>query len=107
MDIGRAVGYIFEDKRWIQKLAPLLLVGILSLVPIFGLLATALGLGFMLQLACNVRDGLPRPIPEWKELEEKFRVGGYVLLAGIIYNLPLILFSACTFSIAGLGGTGF
>lgn len=105
MDIGYAVSYIFEDRKWVQKLLPLLGVGLLSLIPIFGLLAMAVALGFMTQLARNVREGLPRPLPEWKDISQKFKIGADVMLAMLAYNLPTILMGLCsTWLINGIGG---
>lgn len=91
MELGRAISYIFEDKQWVSKLLPLLLVGALSFIPILGLVATALGLGYLLHLAKNVREGLPRPLPDWTKWREKINVGGQLLLAMLIYNLPTIV----------------
>jgi multisubunit Na+/H+ antiporter MnhG subunit len=105
MDIAYTVKYIFEDRKWIQKLLPLFGLGIISLIPIFGLLAVVIALGFMAQLARNVRDGLPRPLPEWKDLTQKFQIGGDVILAMLAYNLPTILVSLCSmWLITGIGG---
>jgi len=106
MELGRAISYIFEDKQWVTKLLPLLVIGILSAIPIFGLIAAAVALGFMVQLAQNVREGLPRPLPKWDDLRVKLEVGGQVLLAMIAYNLPLILMSMCSYTlISGVGGS--
>ena len=105
MEMGRAFSYIFEDKNWLSKLLPLLIVGVLSLIPIFGLIAGAVGLGYLIHLASNVRDGLPRPLPGWEDWQEKMNTGAQVLLAILVYNLPLLLLSICSYSlIAGVGG---
>lgn len=105
MEMGRAVSYIFEDKRWLSKLMPLILIGFLSIIPIFGLIAVALGLGYLVHLAKNVRGGLPRPLPAWDDWQEKLNLGAQILLAIIIYNLPIVLMSICSYTlIAGVGG---
>jgi len=105
MELARTVVFIFEDKKWLSKLLPLLGLGVLALIPVVGLLALALELGYMLQMACNVRDGLPRPLPKWDGLEEKFSVGGQLTLAIIVYNMPLILMSICSWTlISGIAG---
>lgn len=107
MDVGRAVAYIFEDKHWVSKLLPLMVVGILSLIPIFGLIATAIGIGYMLLLARNVRDGLPRPLPKWDAWQEYMRNGGHVLMAIIFYNLPTILMAICSYTLISGLASGF
>lgn len=106
MDIGRSISYIFEDQKWVIKLMPLLFLGILSLIPVFGLLATVIALGFMTQTARNVSQGAPRPLPEWKDLSRKFQIGGDVFLAMLFYNLPTILMAMCsTWLGSGLGSS--
>ena len=105
MEMGRAFAYIFEDKNWVSKLIPLLLIGFLSLIPVFGLIASAAGLGYLLHLAHNVRQGLPRPLPGWDDWQEKLNTGAQLLLAILIYNLPVLLMSLCSYAlIAGVGG---
>ncbi|MGJ3239428.1 MAG: DUF4013 domain-containing protein [Anaerolineae bacterium] len=104
MELGRALSYIFEDKNWVSKLIPLMLVGFVSAIPILGLFATALGLGYLLMLAQGVRDGAPRPLPKWDHWREMFNRGGQILLAMIFYNLPIIFISGCIYTlISGLG----
>lgn len=109
MDIGRAVAYIFEDKNWMSKLLPLLIIWVFSLIPIFGLVAVALGIGYMLFLASNVRDGLPRPLPKWDdgEIQTKLNVGAQVLMAMIAYNLPTILMAICSYTLISGLASGF
>lgn len=109
MDIGRAVAYIFEDKDWLSKLLPLMVIGVFSLIPIFGLIATALAIGYMLFLASNVRDGLPRPLPKWDDgqVRTKLNVGGQVLTAMIAYNLPTIFMGLCSYTLISGLASGF
>jgi hypothetical protein len=106
MDISRAISYIFEDRKWFMKLFPLLILGVISLIPIFGLLASVIALGYMTQLARNVSQGAPRPLPTWNNLQQKFQLGGDVFLALIFYNLPIILIAVCsTWLISGVGSS--
>jgi uncharacterized protein DUF4013 len=105
MQLSFSLSYIFEDKNWLQKLLPLLILGVLSLIPVLGLLAAAISLGFLVQLARNVRQGVPIPLPNWgSDWKLKFEMGGQVLLAILAYHLPLVLLSVCfSTSISGLG----
>lgn len=106
MDFGYAITYIFEDRKWVSKITILALIMFFSSIPIFGLLATAIGLGFMMQVTDNVRNGLPRPLPEWNDYGVKFTLGGQVLAVIIVYNLPIILLSGCLLvSLSGVGAT--
>jgi hypothetical protein len=111
MQLSYSISYIFEDKDWLQKLLPLVIIGVLSLIPVLGLLAAALALGWMVQLARNVRQGAPLPMPRWgdgkakgNDWKVKFETGGQLLLAMLLYHLPLTVLSICfSTSISGLG----
>src|SRR5690606_7898885 len=103
MELGRAIGFIFEDKKWVSKLLPLLMVGILSAIPIVGLIATALGIGYLLHLARNVREGRPRPLPEWDQWKLMLNDGAQLFMAMIFYNFPVFVMSVCSYTlISGL-----
>jgi len=107
MDFSYALTFIFEDRQWLSKIVLLLIVLLLSFIPIFGLLAFAVALGFLVQLAANVRNGLPRPLPKWDDYGVKLNAGGPLLLAMLFYNLPLVLLSLCaTWVVSGIG-SGF
>lgn len=107
MDLARAVSYIFEDRKWVSKIVILAVVSTLSLTSlvVIGLPALAVALGFVVQVALNVRQGSPRPLPEWNDYVNKFTLGGQVLLAMLVYNLPVLLIGSCSSIIVrGLGG---
>jgi hypothetical protein len=87
MDIGRAFGYVFEDERWISKL---LLGAVITLIPIFGVLALS---GYVVAVARNVLAGRERPLPEWDDLGQNFADGLMVWLANLVYSIPLIILS--------------
>lgn len=96
MDFAHAVSYIFEDRHWVRKLAILAFFCLFALVPVFGLLALAIVMGFLIQVTHNVRNGLPRPLPAWNDYAQKFSIGGHVVMAMIAYNLPLVIFGSCS-----------
>jgi len=91
MDLPYALTYVFEDRQWVSKLVLLAVTSILALVPVFGLLALAVALGYLAQIADNVRNGLPRPLPGWDDYGDKFNLGAPLLAALLIYHLPLLL----------------
>jgi Protein of unknown function (DUF4013) len=100
IDISHAVSFIFEDRKWVSKVALLAIFSFLS----FTIVPFVLALGYMLQLAINVRQGLPRPLPNWDKWAEKFTLGGHIFLALLLYNSPLIFIYSCSWVIvAGLG----
>lgn len=107
MDFNHALTYIFEDKQWVNKIVLLIILLFAAALPVLGLIPLALCLGFLTQLAGNVRNGLPRPLPKWDDYGEKLSVGGHVLLALIIYNLPTVLLLFCVSFVVNIIGGGF
>jgi hypothetical protein len=104
MQLSFALKYIFDDKDWPRKLAILAGVGLLSLIPLFGLIIAAFGLGFLVQLARNVRQGFPLPLPDWKDWKIKFEIGAHLLLAIFLYHLPIIFLGIClSATVSGIG----
>lgn len=102
MDFGRAFTYSFEDKEWVGKMVMTVLMVFVSIVPIFGLLATCALLGYITELARNIRNGHPRPLPKWDKFGEKATKGAYALLAILIYNLPAILISIILYTFSSV-----
>lgn len=107
MDFGYAFTYIFEDKQWISKLAVLAFMLLLALIPLVGLVALAVVAGYLLQLTGNVRNGMPRPLPRWTEMSEMLATGGFLLLAMLVYNLPLILVNVVIYAGINIISGGF
>jgi hypothetical protein len=107
MDYAHAFTYIFQDRQWVRKLVPLAFFSFLSIIPVLGLLAMAVALGFMLQTAANVREGLPRPLPLWNDYALKFSIGGNILAAIIAYHLPVIIVGSCSTWLISALGSGF
>lgn len=93
MNLGYAVTYVFDDRKWFQKIAILIFFTVLASLAIVGvgIPALVLVLGYMLRIARNVRNGLPRPLPEWDHWGDMFKDGGYLALAMTLYNLPLLV----------------
>lgn len=108
MDLSRSIQYIFEDKKWAEKLVLMTLISFLSAIPLLGLVPLAISIGYGLQIADNVRNGLPRPLPEWDKMGDFLTRGGHILLAIVVYNLPLLTISLCLWTLGvGLGDSLF
>ena len=94
MDIGSAFTYMFDDEDWIKKVAiggvVALLAAILSPILIGIVLILPLS-GYMIEVLRNVRDGQARPLPEWSDWGGLFKTGFFVLVIGIVYNIPVII----------------
>jgi hypothetical protein len=87
MDFQQAFTFMFKDEDWVKKV----LLGILlALVPIFGQFALA---GYMLAIIRNVKNGEPRPLPEWDEVVQYFVDGLKSWVVSLVYSLPIIVLS--------------
>ena len=87
MDINKAVTYVFEDERWIVKTligAGLMLLSVF-IIPIFFIN------GYLLRIVRNVMDGQPQPLPEWDNWGDMFRDGLNLIIAELVYTLPIWL----------------
>ncbi len=89
MDLGRAVGFAFEDQDWLKKV---LIGGVLMLIPIFGQL---LAVGYGLEIARRVVKGHPQPLPEWDEWGTKIIEGFMSGVIGFVWALPIIVVASC------------
>lgn len=85
MDIGKALGFVFEDEEWIKKI---LLGALIMLIPIFGQFAV---IGYAIALMRNVMAGVSRPLPTWENLGHYFVDGLMFWIATVIYALPFLV----------------
>jgi hypothetical protein len=92
MDIGKSFSYPFDDKQWVSKMG---LGAVISLVPILNFAMT----GYMIQIVRNLMDGTQEPLPNWDDLSKKFMDGLMLVLAGIVYALPVIILSCLPLSV--------
>jgi hypothetical protein len=95
MDIGKSLTYIFEDPRWLTKVAIGTVVLIISslLSPILiGILGFFIFMGYSLDVVRNVRRGVQYPMPEWQDRWVEWLVLGIKLAALLfIWALPAVL----------------
>lgn len=100
MHLQRALTLPFDDPRWMAKLLPLVPLTFLIMLPIFGLIPLAIILGWIVSVVANIRTGVPRPLPDWRDLSRLITLGADVLLVIILVHLPLLVI----FLIAGALG---
>jgi hypothetical protein len=91
MDIGKALGFVFEDQDWISKV----LIGALITFLSFLILPAFLLFGYSLEVTKRVLRGDPQPLPPWTELGDLFVKGVMVVIIGIVYALPIIVINLC------------
>lgn len=106
MNFGRSFTYIFEDPLWTNKLVMTAVLAVLSLIPLFGLVALAALLGYMVELIANMKTKQPHPMPSWNNLERHLSVGAPLLVAYLIYNVPVLVLFSCVFTGPGFLGGG-
>jgi len=86
MEIEKSFTYVFEEPKWLQKLA---IGAVVSIIPIVNFA----WVGYMIEVMRNIFKSDPLPLPEWGDFGDKFMKGLFISLAMIIYSLPaLILF---------------
>lgn len=107
MDIGRAFSYVFEDKDWVGKLVVLGMLTLFAGIPLLGLFPLAIVIGYMVQLVDNVRNGAPRPLPKWDSYGDQMTLGAGVLVALLVYNIPLLVVGGCSMTLVFTGGNDF
>jgi hypothetical protein len=85
MDIGKSLGFVFEDKKWVEKM---LIGGLISLVPIIGAFWV---MGYGVKLVRNVRNGDPEPLPEWENFGDLLSDGFKLFVIYFVWAIPLII----------------
>jgi hypothetical protein len=84
MNIEKSFSFMFEDKQWVSKLG---LGALITLIPILNFAWT----GYMVGLMRNVMNNAPEPLPNWDDLGKKLTDGLLLVVAGLVYALPLII----------------
>lgn len=96
MNIGKAFTFVTEDERWLEKLGigvGLVLVSSILAPILIGILGFFILIGYCVRLVQNVRDGAPKPLPEWNRWGDDMVSGLKLALAMLIYALPIFLFT--------------
>jgi hypothetical protein len=95
MEISKAISFITEDPRWQQKLmiGTGVIIGsaVLSVV-VIGILGFIIFAGYCVRLLQNVRDGALYPLPEWDQWGEDLARGFKLVVATLIWGLPMLIF---------------
>ena len=96
MDYAKSFTFVFDDPRWITKIAigtGLVLVSSLLSVILIGFLGFLILGGYSIRLLQNVRDGEEFPLPEWDDWGGDFMLGLKYVVVALIWALPMIIFS--------------
>ena len=98
----RAFTYIFKDRDILIKLGETAVLVLLVPVPVLGLVCLCALLGYLAEVIHNVSNDYPRPLPEWNHIGEDISKGFPVLVALVVYHLPLLLALAFLYAFRGV-----
>jgi len=85
--------FVTEDDRWITKL----LIGGILLFLSFLIIPILFVQGYLVHIVRNVMDGEEKPLPEWEQWGKLLKDGFNLLVAGLVYTLPIWLLMCCSF----------
>lgn len=104
MDFGRAFTFFKDDERWTTK------IGIGGAVMFFSFLLlgipTILLAGYQIAVTKQVMRGKELPLPEWDDWGQMFKDGLYLVIAMLVYTLPLWLLFCIGFGVMFLPALG-
>jgi hypothetical protein len=95
MDIGQALRFTTEDKKWVEKIA-------IAAVLIFTVIGWLAVIGWMLEIVRRVVRGEPEVLPPWTNLGKYFVDGLMVGVIGFLWMLPIFVLNACLGGLTGL-----
>jgi len=99
MQIGKSFTYVFEDAKWFTKL---LLGAVISIVPILNFAFV----GYTTEIIRRVSRNDPEPLADWDDFGKKFVDGLILVIAGLIYSIPLMLLAIPVIPVAIASATG-
>ena len=97
----QAFTYRFKDRRIMIKLGGAAVFALLVPAPVLGLICLCALLGYLAEIIHNVSNDYPRPLPEWDHVGEDISKGIPVLVALVVYHLPLLLALAFLYAFRG------
>ena len=106
MDIGRSFTYMFDDEKWVQKLAIGGLLVLASIIPLVNIFTLLVMMGYSLRLLKNVAEGSETPLPDWDDWGGDWVKGLMIFLASLIYSLPILLLTGLGALVEAMVGYG-
>ena len=94
MDFGKAYTFMFDDPNWLRKLGIGTLVGLLGIVlmpVLIGVIPLLMLVGYTLDALRDVVDGKEFPMPEWNEWGGFLIRGVKLMIALLVWSLPLFI----------------
>ncbi len=94
MTVVRAFTTIVSDRHWRSKLAEMAVFVLLLPLPVVGLVSLCVLLGYLAEMMHRLSADIEPSLPAWEHIGEHIRKGVPVLLALVVYHLPLLLAAA-------------
>jgi len=85
MDFGQAFSFVFQDKKWLEKVA--IAAGV-CLIPYVGQITV---LGWGLEITRRVIAGEEEVLPDWSNFSAHLTRGFQMFLVNLVYSLPILL----------------
>lgn len=89
-DFVKPFAFVFQDRKWVQKI----LIGGLFYIASFLIIGVFFILGYCARLARNVIEGQENPLPEWDDLGEYLSEGLKLFAVVLVYVIPFIFLVA-------------
>jgi hypothetical protein len=106
MDIGKSFTYMFDDEKWVQKLAIGGLLTLVSIIPIVNIFTGLVLVGYGLRLLNNVAKGKELPLPEWDDWGGDWVKGLMVVLGALVYSIPIWIVSGVSALLQAVASAG-
>ena len=104
MDFGRAFTFFKDDERWTTKIG---IGGVIMLFSFFLLgIPAILLVGYQIAVTRQVMEGKELPLPEWDDWGKLFMDGLYLVIAILVYTLPIWLLFCIGFGVTVLPAFG-
>jgi len=94
VDINKALTFVTEDDRWTTKL----LIGGIMVLLSFLIIPILFVQGYLVHIVRNVVDGEEKPLPEWGHWGKLLKDGFNLIVAGLVYTLPIWILMCCSFA---------
>ena len=95
MDIGKALTFVYDEDKWVEKVAigtGLLIITFLLGFVLVGIIGGFILTGYCLRLLRNVQAGKTQVLPEWNEWGEDLTNGFKLAVVSVVWALPGMIF---------------
>ena len=87
LDIGKSLTYMFEEDGWVNKFVIAVVMTLLSIFIIPGIILQ----GYVIEIIRRKRDNTVPLLPEWDDWGKYLKDGFNVVIASLVYALPIII----------------